>query len=78
MIITGHYGTIQLYKYDSLQMSDKLSMLTDTAAYFLTVNSGINKRFTTISNDVAGNVLAPETGFTHLLQKLYVLMTVLR
>ena len=61
----------QLYKYDSLQMSDKLSMLTDTAAYFLTVNSGINKRFTTISNDVAGNVLAPETGFTHLLQKLY-------
>ena len=61
----------QLYKYDSLQMSDKLSMLTDTAAYFLTVNSGINKRFATISNDVAGNVLAPETGFIHLLQKSY-------
>ena len=61
----------QLYKYDGLQMSDKLSMLTDTAAYFLTVNSAVNKRFTNISNDVPGNVLPPETGFIHSLQKSY-------
>ena len=61
----------QLYKYDSLQMSDKLSLVTDTAAYFLTVNNGANKRFVNIANNVAGNALPPETGFTYLLQKLY-------
>ena len=61
----------QLYKYDSLQMNDKLSLLTDTAAYFLTVNAGINKRLVDITNDVAGNVLPPETGFTHTLRKSY-------
>ena len=61
----------QLYKYDSLQMSDKLSLYTDTAAYFLTVNSGINKRLVNTVNDVAGNILPPETGFIHTLQKNY-------
>ena len=61
----------QLYKYDSLQMSDKLSLYTDTAAYFLTVNNGINKRLVNTINDIAGNILPPETGFTYSLQKNY-------
>ncbi|MEP7165274.1 MAG: C25 family cysteine peptidase [Ferruginibacter sp.] len=61
----------QLYKYDSLQMSDKLSLVTDTAAYFLTVKNGSNKRFTNITNNVAGNILPPETGFIYSLQRSY-------
>jgi hypothetical protein len=62
----------QLYKYDSLQMSDKWSLYTDTAAYFLSVNTvGTNKRLLNIANDVAGNILPPETGFTYRLQKFY-------
>ena len=44
------YGTVNdgkadksLYKYDSLQMWDKVSLYTDTAAYFLTVKNGSKK-----------------------------------
>ena len=55
-----------LYRYDSLQMSDKWSILTDTSAYFLTVNTTTsNKRLVTTSNNVAGNVLPAETYFTY-------------
>ncbi len=61
----------QLYKYDSLQMSDKLSLLTDTSAYFLSVSSVVNKRLADVVNDVAGNILPPETGFMHTLVKSY-------
>ena len=61
----------QLYKYDSLQMSDKLSLYTDTAIYFLTVHNGANKRLVNTVNDVAGNVLPPETGFIYSLEKNY-------
>lgn len=61
----------QLYKYDSLQMSDKLSLVTDTAAYFLTVHVGANLRVNNMANNVAGNVLPPETGFIYSQQKLY-------
>jgi len=60
-----------LYKYDSLQMSDKLSLYTDSASYFLTVRNGVNKRFINTANNVAGNLLTPETGFMHSLQKNY-------
>ncbi|MES2431645.1 MAG: C25 family cysteine peptidase [Bacteroidota bacterium] len=62
----------KLYKYDSLQMSDKNSLYTDTAAYFLTINTASsNKRFTDDVNDVAGNVLSPEPYFMHKLAKYY-------
>ncbi len=61
----------QLYKYDSLQMNDKLSLYTDTSAYFLTVNTGSNKRLLNLYNDVAGNVLSAETGFNYSFQKNY-------
>ena len=60
-----------LYKYDSLQMNDKVSLLTDTASYFLTVHNGINKRFINTINDVAGNSLPAETGFMYKLQKAF-------
>ena len=60
-----------LYKYDSLQMWDKLSLYTDTAAYFLTVNNGVNKRIVSTANNVAGNILPAETGFMYTLQKNY-------
>jgi len=61
-----------LYKYDSLQIADKWSLYTDTAMYFLTVNSSsANKRYSSISNNVQGNVLPPQTGFVYTLQKYF-------
>lgn len=61
-----------LYKYDSLQISDKWSLYTDTAMYFLTVNpTGTNKRYTTLANNVLANVLPPQTGFTYTLSKYF-------
>lgn len=61
-----------LYKYDSLQVSDKWSLYTDTASYFLTVNAATtNKRYTTLSNDVQANVLPVETSFIYSLEKYY-------
>lgn len=48
-----------LYFDPSFQLSDRVSLETDTAAYFLTVNTNIaaNLRFITQANPVAGNVL---------------------
>lgn len=61
-----------LYKYDSLQMSDKWSLYTDTAAYFLSVNSGsVNKRLQNMINPVAGNLLPAEASFTYKLRKYF-------
>ncbi|MBS1927951.1 MAG: hypothetical protein IT254_00555 [Chitinophagaceae bacterium] len=61
-----------LYKYDSLQISDKWSLYTDSAMYFLTVNSSpTNKRYTTLANNVQSNVLLPQTGFIYTLSKYY-------
>lgn len=70
------YGTVNdgkadksLYKYDSLQMWDKVSLYTDTAAYFLTVKNGSNKRYISTPNIIAGNVLPAESGFNYTLRK---------
>lgn len=50
-----------LYRQSDWQLNDKYSLQTDTAAYFLTVNTaGGNLRFATTPNNVAGNTLAPE------------------
>ncbi|MBG9376987.1 hypothetical protein I5907_12150 [Panacibacter sp. DH6] len=51
-----------LYKNPSNQLSDVLSLETDTAVYFLTVNAatGSNLRIVNAVNNVAGNTLAPE------------------
>src|SRR5687768_1613828 len=54
----------ELYKNPGFQLNDKRSLQTDTAAFFLTVNtSGINLRLVNTTNNVAGNVLAPEPYF---------------
>jgi hypothetical protein len=55
-----------LYRNASYQLSDKLSLITDTAAYFLTVNSTTsNLRYASTANNVAGNTLPPLAFFTH-------------
>ncbi len=56
-----------LYRDPSFQLSDKISLQTDTAAFFLTINPIIssNLRFTTVANNVAGNTLPVEPYFIH-------------
>jgi hypothetical protein len=54
----------KLYSNPTFQMSDQLSLTTDTAAFFLTVNpAGGNQRTTAAVNNVAGNILPPEPYF---------------
>ena len=56
----------RLYRSPELQLSDAWSLLTDTAAYFLTVDaSSRNLRFTTEANPVSANTLSPEPWFLH-------------
>lgn len=57
-----------LYANATYQLSDKWSLETDTAVYFLTVNAdnpSANKRYTVTANNVAGNVLPAEPYFMH-------------
>ena len=58
-----------MYRTPGLQLSDELSLQTDSSAYFLTVNrAGNNLRFTNIPNDIAGNSLLPEPFFMYRLR----------
>ncbi|MFM2360843.1 MAG: hypothetical protein RLY16_2836, partial [Bacteroidota bacterium] len=62
----------RLYRYDSLQMNTQWSLYTDTAAYFLTINSvSANKRIQAIENPVAANTLLPEPYFIHSIQRFF-------
>lgn len=56
-----------LYLNPSYQLSDKLSLETDTAAYFLTINTNTsaNLRYANQANPVAGNVLPASPYFIH-------------
>lgn len=55
-----------LYRNAAYQHTTKTSLQTDTAVYFLSVNTDQSGfRFTDPGNDVAGNVLAPEPYFMH-------------
>jgi Peptidase family C25 len=56
-----------LYRNASFQISDKVSLQTDTAAYFLTVNTitANNIRITDAANNVAANTLSAEPSFIH-------------
>ena len=57
----------RLYRDASYQLSDQYSLLTDSATYFLTVNtSGNNLRYTNTANNVSGNTLAPEPYFMNI------------
>ena len=59
-----------LYKNQTHQLSDKLSLQTDTAVYFLTTNTNAsnNLRFAQNINNVAGNSLPAEQFFIHNLR----------
>lgn len=55
-----------LYRRPEYQLSDKESLLSDTAAYFLTYNTtGNNLRYTTTANNVSGNTLPPVPYFMY-------------
>ncbi|PZR28940.1 MAG: hypothetical protein DI535_04285 [Citrobacter freundii] len=55
-----------LYREPDYQLNDRWSLQTDTAAYFLTVNTaGANFRLTTTANNVTGNTLPAEPYFIH-------------
>ena len=56
----------KLYRDPNLQLSDRWSLLSDTAAYFLTINNGGgNLRWSTEINNIAGNSLPAEPYFMH-------------
>ena len=58
----------ELYRDPNYQLNDHWSLQTDTAAYFLTVNSSTpNKRYTPTANNVAGNTLPVEPYFMYTL-----------
>jgi hypothetical protein len=54
-----------LYRDARYQHTEKLSIQSDTSAYFLTVHTGVNKRLNEINNNVAGNVLPLEPFFMY-------------
>ncbi len=57
----------KLYRDPDYQLSDHYSLQTDTAAYFLTVNSsGGNLRFVNNANNVSGTTLTPEPYFMNV------------
>ena len=59
-----------LYKKPEFQLSDKWSLQTDTAAYFLTVNaSTANARIINTQNNTASNNLPVEPYFMHKLER---------
>jgi hypothetical protein len=59
-----------LYKKPEFQLSDKWSLQTDTAAYFLTVNaSTANARVVISQNNTASNSLPVEPFFMHRLER---------
>lgn len=57
----------KLYRDPANQLSDKISLQTDTAAFFLTVNTNTtnNLRYANGVNNVASNTLAAESFFTY-------------
>ncbi len=56
-----------LYRDPSFQVSDKVSLQTDTAVFFLTVNTVLNQnlRYASAINDVANNTLSPDAYFIY-------------
>lgn len=54
-----------LYREASAQHTDKWSLQTDTAVYFLTTSTNTNLRLNDVANNVAGNTLQPEPYFMY-------------
>lgn len=56
----------ELYREAAFQLSDKWSLISDSATYFLTVNpAGPNLRLVTTANNLSGNTLPAEPYFMH-------------
>ncbi|MGF2412430.1 MAG: C25 family cysteine peptidase [Ferruginibacter sp.] len=61
-----------LYRDTAFQLDDKYSLFSDTATYYLTVNSGGgNLRYVQTSNPVAANVLPADTYFMRRVEGHY-------
>lgn len=61
-----------LYRIQAHQLNDKESLLSDTAAFFLTVNTtGANLRYATTTNNVAGNTLPATPYFMHTIRHTF-------
>lgn len=54
---------LDLYRVSAYQLSSQESLITDTAAFFLTSGTGNNARFFTEANNVSGNTLPAEPYF---------------
>ncbi|HYF29750.1 MAG TPA: C25 family cysteine peptidase [Chitinophagaceae bacterium] len=54
-----------LYRHPAYQHSEKLSLQTDTATYFLTSSPLGGPRYTNVANNVSGNSLPAEQWFWH-------------
>lgn len=62
----------ELYLDPDNQLSDKWSLISDSATYFLTINtSGTNLRLQTTANNVAGNSLPAEPYFLYTTGKYF-------
>ena len=61
-----------LFRQADYQISDKWSLQTDSAAFFLTVNpSGTNLRLEPTANNLTGNTLSPEPYFMYKAGQYY-------
>ena len=61
---------IDLYRRPEYQLSNEVSLISDTASYFLTVNNtGNNLRFAPTPNNLSGNTLPAETFFMYSVRK---------
>ncbi|MGB8191940.1 MAG: hypothetical protein WCF67_08480, partial [Chitinophagaceae bacterium] len=54
-----------LYRDPGFQHTDKISLQTDTAVYFLTASAAGGLRYAQVTNNVAGNLLPAEPWFLH-------------
>ena len=60
---------LDLYRLPEYQLSNQESLITDTAAFFLTAGAGNNARYIPESNVVAGNTLPAEPYFIYSARK---------
>src|SRR6266540_2684085 len=62
----------ELYSDTSFQLSDHWNLESDSAAYFLTINtSGNNKRFQIVANNISSAAIAPEKNFMFTTARYY-------
>lgn len=61
-----------LYRNPTYHLSDYFSITSDTAAYFLTTNTGANKRLTATANNVAQASIAPEKNFVYTVGRYFI------